>query len=170
MNKTTVIASSVAAVALSGLVGVGVATADPPPSPTPSASPSGSPSSPAKDARADKKAERAKKQAERADRTGKRHRPLMGRALHGEATVGAKKQRVVHFQRGTVEKVSATSITVKSVDGFVATYVVNADTKIRENRKDAALSAIVPADRVRVMGLADGKAITAKRIAERPKR
>jgi hypothetical protein len=48
---------------------------------------------------------------------------LGGSALHGNvtATVNGSAQALV-FQRGQVTAVSATSITIKSTDGFVGTY------------------------------------------------
>jgi hypothetical protein len=42
---------------------------------------------------------------------------------------------VIAFQRGGVETVSGTSLTVKSNDGFVETYVLTDDTNVRENRQ-----------------------------------
>jgi hypothetical protein len=52
--------------------------------------------------------------------------------LHGESVV--KKAdgsfQTILEQRGTVEAVSGTSITVKSEDGYSQTYAVNTDTKI----------------------------------------
>jgi hypothetical protein len=57
---------------------------------------------------------------------------LGGTALHGSvtATVNGSAQALV-FQRGTVTAVSATSITLKSTDGFVGTYGRTAATTTR---------------------------------------
>ena len=62
----------------------------------------------------------------------------MARALHGEVTLAGEKHRVIVFQRGPVDKISDTSLTVKSNDGFTATYVLNADTKVRKKKADVA--------------------------------
>ncbi len=56
----------------------------------------------------------------------------MARALHGEVTLAGEKHRVVAFQRGTVDSVSATSLQVKSPDGFTATYVLSDRTRLRK--------------------------------------
>ena len=44
---------------------------------------------------------------------------FIARSLHGEVTLAGEKHRVIAFQRGGVQKVSQTSLTVKSNDGFV---------------------------------------------------
>lgn len=150
MRRTTmIIAAGISTIALAGGIGVGIASADPSTSPTPSASPTASPTPGTK----------AKPKAE-----AKKHRDLTRRALHGEATVGGKKTRVVVFQRGTVDKVDATSITVKSMDGFTATYVVAETTKIRKAKEAIKAGDIKTADRVRVQGPKDGVTTTATRI------
>ena len=61
-----------------------------------------------------------------------------GRPLHGEFVVAGKDGNpvTVMVQSGIVTEVSATSITVKSSDNFVATYVINGDTKIRARHED----------------------------------
>jgi hypothetical protein len=55
---------------------------------------------------------------------------LMGGALHGSAVVEDEDggYRTVVSQRGDVTSVSATSLTVKSKDGFTATYKLHEDT------------------------------------------
>ena len=52
----------------------------------------------------------------------------LGGSLHGEVT--ADGGTVYLFQRGEVTKSSATSVTVKSSDGFTATYAVSDDTRV----------------------------------------
>jgi hypothetical protein len=151
--KGKIAAVSLGAVALAGGIGVGVSYADDPsasrsPSATPSAQSSATPQP------GTKKGGHAKK-------------ALLKRALHGEVTVGGKKQtRVLVFQRGTVDKVSGTSITVKSTDGFTATYVVNAETKVRKAGEAAKTSDIGSGDKVRVVARKDGQTSTARVIAE----
>ena len=74
----------------------------------------------------------------------RRHLGFVGRALHGEVTLAGEKHRVIAFQRGGVQKVSRTSLTVKSNDGFVETYVLSDDTKVRENGDKSKLSRSTP--------------------------
>jgi hypothetical protein len=144
-TSRTIITAGLATVALAGTVGVGIAAADPTPTPAPSTSASASPSS---------------------KPAAKKH-PLTARALHGELTLAGKKHRVVDFQRGTVQKVSATSITVLSKDGFTKTYKVGAKTKVRVEKKAAAIAAVKTHDRVRVVATKKGSTVTANRIADR---
>ena len=68
---------------------------------------------------------------------GHRFGPL-GRTLHGEFVVAGKdgKPVTVRVQTGVVTDVSASSITVMSSDGFLGTYVITADTRIRARHKD----------------------------------
>lgn len=147
------VAAGVTALALAGGIGVGIASADPSspaPNPTASASPSQTP-------RADQKA----------DKADRKQRPLTARALHGEATLGGQKHRVVTFQRGTVGEVSATSITIASNDGFTATYVVDGQTKVRLEKAETGISDVKTADRVRIVATKEGSTLTATRIADR---
>lgn len=64
----------------------------------------------------------------------------LGRQLRGESVVkkgdGSLETRITQF--GTVESVSASSITVKSEDGFTQVYAINAETKIRKKPAAAA--------------------------------
>jgi hypothetical protein len=136
------------AIALAGLVGVGVSYADDPTeSPSPSAPTSASSAQPQ-------------------ENRDHRKRSLVRRALHGEVTVGGKQARVIEFQRGTVEKISATSITVKSRDDFIGTYVVADDTRVRQAGEPGIISDIKAGDKVRVVAVKDGDTSTAKRIGE----
>lgn len=57
-----------------------------------------------------------------------------GGALHGELTVPQSDgtgTRVILVQRGTVTAVSSTSLSVKSSDGFTATYTISSTTRVR---------------------------------------
>lgn len=161
MKKPAVIlATALSTVALASVVGIGVASADPTPTPTPSATaaptPGASPSTkPGK--------------AGKADKAGKAKRDLTQRALHGEVTLGGKKQRVVDFQRGTVADVSASSITVKSTDGFSATYAVDAKTKVRHAKEKATIGDVKTGDKVRVVALKNGSSLSATKVADHTK-
>lgn len=54
-------------------------------------------------------------------------------SLHGEFTTGQPATTYL-FQRGTVTASSATSLSVKSTDGFTATYAVSDSTQVRGAR------------------------------------
>jgi hypothetical protein len=156
VNSTTkLLTAGVAALALTGGIGATIASAD-----TPAAAPlAAAPAIGAAPAAAPAATPKAKQNG--------KHRSLQARALHGEATVGGKKkQHVVDFQRGTVTKVSSTSITVKSVDGFSATYAVDAKTRVRKEKKAATITTVKPADRVRVRATDDGSTSTATVIRD----
>ena len=161
MKKPVVIlATALSTVALAGVVGIGVASADPTTSPSPGASATPGGSATAKPGRVDK--------ADKADKAGHRAKgDLTRRALHGEVTLGGAKHKVVDFQRGTVSAVSATSITVQSKDGYSATYVVDAKTKVRQAKEQATIGEVKAGDKVRVVGVKDSSTVTATRIADR---
>ncbi|MDQ0676384.1 hypothetical protein QFZ36_003945 [Pseudarthrobacter siccitolerans] len=124
------------------------------------------------------------------DKPDKAQRP---QHLHSESVV--KKAdgtfQTILEQRGTVETVSDTSITVKSEDGYSRTYTVNADTKIHKAPAAASQSSpgsessegtnddgkrvkpgpgsiadIATGDTVRISGVKNGDQATAERIAE----
>jgi hypothetical protein len=154
MRRTAkTIAAGLGTVALAAGVGAGLANADP--EQIPAASPSATPSPTDK---ADRK--------HKADHI-RRHFGLLRRALHGEATLGGEKQRVVVFQRGVVETVSETSLTVKSEDGFSGSYVLNTETRIRKEKQEASRSDINVKDRVRVLATRDGSMLTAIVVRDR---
>ena len=150
MNVKSKIATvALGAVALGGLIGVGVSYAD-----NPAASPSAPSGSAAKAGHGAKAGAHAR-------------RALMKRALHGEVTVGGKKgTRVLDFQRGSVQSVSSNGVTVKSTDGFSATYVVNAETKVRKDGAAAKIGDIKNGVTVRVVALKNGSTDTARVVAE----
>ena len=144
--------------------GVAIAWAADPPSPSPSQSAPGQENRPAK--------------------PDKSQRP---QHLHSEGVV--KKAdgtfQTVLEQRGTVEAVSDTSITVRSEDGYSQTYTVNAETKIKQmpapaadgssatpdggkrlKPADGTIADIATGDTVRISGVKDGDQATAERIVE----
>ena len=153
-TRTKLLTAGVAVVALTGGISATIAAAD-----TPTASPTGAPSaSPSASGAPTSKADR------RANRTP---RAVLRRAIHGEVTLGGKLHRVVDFQRGTVQKVSPSSITVTSNDGFTATYTVTADTVVRKDKQKATMSDVQAQDKVGLVAVNDGSTVTAKAIADR---
>jgi hypothetical protein len=162
-KPAVLLATALSTVALAGVVGIGVASADPTSAPTPSAT--STPSA----AAAPTKAKPMKAKPAKPGKANRAKRDLTARALHGEVTLGAKKQRVVDFQRGTVSAVSASSITVVSADDFSATYAVDAKTKVRHAKEKAAIGDVQTGDKVRVVALKNGSTLTATRVADRTK-
>lgn len=153
MNRTAkLFAAGIGTLALAVAIGVGLAYAGPEQAPaaSPSATSSGSPTDDRKHQAGDIR----------------RHPGLLRRAVHGEATLGGEMHRVVVFQRGVVETVSATSLTVKSEDGFVGSYVLDAETRIRKEGQQATRSDINVKDRVRVLATKDGSTLTARAIRD----
>ena len=148
------IVTGVSTVALACGIGAGLAYADPPnPTPTPTAS--ASPTTPtAKPSNPDKR------QGPRIRRFAR----LAARALHGEVTLAGKEHRVVVFQRGPVQKVSDTSLTVRSSDGYTATYAVSADTVVRKDGDKATIAEVKSGEEVIVVADKDGSTLKALRI------
>ena len=150
MNKpATMIAAAAGTIALAGGIGAGLAYADSP-THSPTASPTAQPTG--KDPQ---------------ERVPGKHRMLVARAIHGEVTLAGKEHRVIAFQRGTVEAVSDTSLTVESADGYSATYLIKPETKVRQGKQPGQLTDLTADDRVRVVAVKDGSTLTAKRIRER---
>jgi hypothetical protein len=126
---------------------------DPAPVDAPSAAPSGPAAGP----------------SARAARKG-RH-PLLRRGmlrrntLHGEATVQTKDGvKVVDVQRGTVTAIDATSMTVKSTDGFTMTWKFGTPLRVIEHRGTVRASAVKVGTKVGVAGTKDGGTTTARLI------
>jgi hypothetical protein len=94
---------------------------------------------------------------------------LGGRLLHGQATVLGKdgKPVVVAEQRGTVDAVSATSITLTSKDGFKQTYVVDKNTRVRVDGKKSAIADVTTGQTAGVVAKVDGSTQTAVIVIER---
>jgi hypothetical protein len=159
-DLTKIIVAGVGTAALAGGIGAGLAYAD-----TPSDEPTAIPptSSPTKTP--------TTKPDRQGDHNGARRgvvrRHLLARALHGEVTLAGEEHRVIVFQRREVEKVSRTSVTVKSNDGFVETYVLSDDTKVREKGEQAKLSDIDGSDRVLLVAVKDDATLNARRVIVR---
>jgi hypothetical protein len=90
----------------------------------------------------------------------------LGRGIHGEMTTRAPGggYQVLATQVGEVKSVSATSLTVQSVDGFSRTYIVDDGTLV--NAGNNGIADVHDKDTVRVIAIVkDGKA-TAVRIGD----
>jgi hypothetical protein len=93
-------------------------------------------------------------------------RLLAKRVEHGEFTIKGKdgKPAVVDVQRGQVTAVSATSITLKSEDGFTASYAVSADTKVRVGGAQKAMGDVKVGNNAGVVAKKDGSTVTAAAV------
>jgi hypothetical protein len=89
-----------------------------------------------------------------------------GGALHGTFVVpdGSGGYRTMVVQRGTASKVSDTSITVRSEDGFEQTYAITGTTAVGADRQGVA--GIAKGADVAVMGEQKGGSVTALHLAD----
>ena len=99
----------------------------------------------------------------------KRHPGLLKHTEHGEFTERGQQHRVIDVQRGKVQSVSANSITVRSTDGFTATYAIDNATKARKDKKAGTVSQLATGDQVLVFATKAGSTATAKRIIDNTK-
>jgi hypothetical protein len=160
---TKIIVAGASTVALAGGIGAGLAYAD-----TPSDKPTASPTTRSTSGPAETPTTKPSgKRDQNGERRGIVRRHLLARALHGEVTLAGEQHRVIVFQRGEVQKVSGTSVTVKSNDGFVETYTLTNDTKIRENREEAKASDIDTSDKILVLAEKDDSVLNARRVIVR---
>ena len=97
---------------------------------------------------------------------GRGHQLGMGGALHGSFVVpnGSGGYRTIVMQRGAATKVSDTSITVRSDDGFEQTYAITADTAVGADRQ--GVNGIAKGADVAVMGEKKGSGVTAMHVAD----
>jgi len=86
--------------------------------------------------------------------------------LHGQLVVPKPGggYRTVDIQRGQVTAVSATSITLKSADGFTATYAVQAATIVDAQR--GGISSVKVGNQATVLATVSGGTASAVRIAD----
>jgi len=145
MQRTkTILATSGLALVLAG-TGAGVATAQTT-TPTPAAPGTATPAAPTHPGH---------------------HKGQLGRAVHGEFTVHTKTgDKTLDTQRGVVTAVNAGSVTVKSTDGFTATYTLTPTTKIHKGKQTATTTQITTNDRVRVLATKTGTTATATHIGD----
>ncbi|TNC22910.1 hypothetical protein [Amycolatopsis alkalitolerans] len=94
----------------------------------------------------------------------KHKKALLGRVAHGEFTLNGKKHQVIDVQRGQVQSVGPDAITVRSNDGFTATYTVDSGTKVKKAKQASAIGQVAVNDHVFVLADKSGSTVTAKRI------
>jgi len=86
-------------------------------------------------------------------RRWKRVRFPFRNVLHGEAVVQTEEgTKTVVVQRGEVTAITATSVTVKSNDGFTLTWTFSDQLRVFEHRKQIQSSAVAVGARVGVAG------------------
>jgi len=101
-----------------------------------------------------------------AERRAALRKYLRKNTMHGEITVQGKEGvKTIVVQRGTVTAVTATSVTVKSTDGFTATWDFGDKLKIVQNRQAVAAGALKTGAEVGVAGTKDGSTDSARLIA-----
>jgi hypothetical protein len=87
------------------------------------------------------------------------------KALHGEAVVQTDEgTKTVVVQRGTITAVDATTVTVKSADGFTLTWTLGDPVKVVKDRAKAAPSALTVGATVGVAGERTGGTTTARLV------
>lgn len=85
-----------------------------------------------------------------------------GLLLHGEQVVQqGTKVVTIDEQVGKITAVSAGSVTIKSTDGYTATYVLGTATRVDKNGAQAKAASLHVGDQVRVEGTKSGSTITA---------
>lgn len=91
----------------------------------------------------------------------------LGQALHGSGVVAKQGggYQTVDMQRGVVTAVSSDSITVKSEDGFSATYAVTAETLV--NAQKDGIASVKVGDEVGVMAVENAGSKDAVQIMDR---
>jgi len=90
------------------------------------------------------------------------------KVLHGEATVQKPGggTSVVRFQNGVISSISGSTMTVKSTDGYTATYTVDKTSRITLNGTDGTLSKLAKSDQVRVLAVQNGSSDVAKMVLD----
>jgi hypothetical protein len=164
---TKIIVAGVSTATLAGGIGAGLAYADPPTDGDPTTSPTVTTTTVPADTTPTAEPSDDRDRGDFRKRQVRRQLRFMARALHGEVTLAGEEHRVIVFQRGTVEEAGSKSVTVKSNDGFVETYLLTDDTKIREDREDATVSDIDTSDRVLVVATKDDSTLNARRVVLR---
>ncbi len=87
--------------------------------------------------------------------------------MHGEFTVHTKTgDKTLDTQRGVVTAVNTGSVTVKSTDGFTATYTLTPTTKVHKGKQTATTTQITTNARVRVLATKTGTTATATQIGD----
>lgn len=157
MKRTTVITTAVGSLAVGALLGTGLTGLA-------NAGPS---------ERATMTAERGSGEhmsGKHGNKQGKGWRAERGTVLHGEQVVKTEEGTIVTYRNvhGTVTAISDSSISVRSEDGFSATFAINADTAFGSKRQAGSREDVQVGSEVGVMGRVDGSTAVAERVHVRP--
>ncbi|MEN3309870.1 MAG: hypothetical protein V7603_6072 [Micromonosporaceae bacterium] len=108
------------------------------------------------------------------DATGRAHprarrlalrRALRGNVEHGEVVVKTKDgEKTVDIQRGTVTAINATTVTVRSADGFTLTWTFGHPIHVIEHRTSVQPSNVTVGEEIGVAGTKNGSTPTAQLI------
>ena len=91
------------------------------------------------------------------DKGGKARKLLRKNTLHGEMTVQGKKGvRTVVVQRGSVTAADATTMSVKSTDGFTLTWTLGEKVRVVQDKKKVEATAIKPGAEIGIAGAKEG--------------
>lgn len=93
-------------------------------------------------------------------------RALGFRILHGDSVAMGKDGQTVdvRHQRGVIESVGNTAITLESPDGYKQTYKIDGDTIVRERRQQATARDLKAGEKAGVVAVKSGDGYTAKLI------
>lgn len=86
---------------------------------------------------------------------------------HGEFTGAGKAHRTIDYQRGTVTAVNGSSITVRSQDGFTATYTFAPKVRVHKDKQQATPAQVLTGDRVFVAATKEPTGLQALRVRDR---
>jgi hypothetical protein len=91
---------------------------------------------------------------------------LRKNTLHGELTVQGKKGvRTVVVQRGAVTAVDASTVSVKSSDGFTQTWTLGDKLRVVQDKKTVEATAIKQGAEIGIAGAKDGDKSVARLVA-----
>jgi hypothetical protein len=91
---------------------------------------------------------------------------LRKNTLHGSVTVQGKDGvRTIVVQRGILTAVTSTGVSVKSTDGFTATWTFGNPLRIVQDKKKAETSALKTGQTIGVAGTQNGSTTSARLIA-----
>jgi hypothetical protein len=90
---------------------------------------------------------------------------LRRNTLHGEVTVQGKDGvRTIVVQRGTVTAANATSVSVRSSDGYALTWTFGDKLRVVQDKKTVATTALKSGAEIGVAGARNGSATAARLI------
>ena len=96
-------------------------------------------------------------------------RQLGKRVLHGELVIKTKDgDKTVDTQLGIISAVTATSVEVKSSDGYSQTWTLGTTTKVRAGKKAGSTADLKVGATVRLLGQKDGGSATVALAVLRP--